>query len=316
MFFLIVGILTVFLISLCTGTESCSLQELVQLFSGGEVSDTVRRIFFEIRLPRLLASFLIGGMLAAAGAVSQNLFRNDLASPHVLGIVNASALGAVIGLFAGGYWITPLSLAAGIFSLLILYLPGKRRNWDGTVLILAGVAVNAFTAALTSGLLYLADERLSSLVFWLLGGFWRISWHDFLILIPSAAVGFGILFYFIPEIDMLLLGDRMAELSGVPLKKLKPFLLLAVAMLTASAVSCSGVIGFVGLAIPHVIRLFYGAGFRRVLPCSILGGGFLLLLADLAARTVMSPQEIPVGILTALCGGPFFFYLLLKRRGI
>ena len=253
-------------------------------------------------------------MLGAAGCATQNLFRNDLASPHVLGVVNTAALGAVIGLFLPGIGLTVPAMVFAALSLGILLLIGKRRNWDGATLILAGIAVNAFTSALTSGALYLADERLSSLVFWLLGGFWRITWGDVILL---AAVGLGaccILFRLAPELDMLLLGDRSAELAGVRMKRLKPLLMLTVAALSASVVSCCGVIGFVGLAVPHMVRMLCGGTFRKLLPGSILAGGFLLLLADLAARTVAAPQEIPVGILTSLAGGPFFFYLLLHRR--
>lgn len=313
--YLLAALIILFPVSWGIGAGSSGWREIVQLLSGGEIADSARTVLLNIRLPRLLAALLAGGMLAAAGCATQNLFRNDLASPHVLGVVNSAALGAVIGLFLGGWLMTPLSIAFGILSLLLLFVPGGRRGWDGATLILAGIAVNAFTAALTSGALYLADERLSSLVFWLLGGFWRITWRDVLLLAPVAVLGWGILFRFAPEMDLLLLGDRTAGLAGVPLKIVKPLVMLTIAGLTAVAVSCCGVIGFVGLAVPHIVRLFRGAGFRRLLPGCILSGGLLLLLADLAARTVAAPQEIPVGILTALGGGPFFFYLLLRKGG-
>ncbi len=312
--YLAAALIVLFPVSWGIGAGSCSWREIALLLSGGELADSARAILLDIRLPRLFAALLTGGMLAAAGCAAQNLFRNDLASPHVLGVVNSAALGAVIGLFLGGWLTVPLSILFGILSLLLLFLPGGRRNWDGATLILAGIAVNAFASALTSGALYLADERLSSLVFWLLGGFWRITWGDVLLLVPVAAAGWGVLYYFAPEMDMLLLGDRAASLAGVPLGTVKPLVMLAIAGLTAVAVSCCGVIGFVGLAVPHIVRLFSGAGFRKLLPGCILSGGLLLLAADLAARTLAAPQEIPVGILTALGGGPFFFYLLLRRR--
>ena len=295
------------------GAGNCDWCDLWLLLTGGEPAGTARTILLNIRLPRLLAALLAGGMLAAAGAAAQNLFRNDLASPHVLGVVNAAALGAVLGLFLSPWLMTPLGILFGILSLLLLFLPGKYRHWDGATLILAGIAVNAFCAALTSGALYLADERLSSLVFWLLGGFWRIGWRDILLLAPIAAAGWTVLLRLAPELDMLLLGDRAAELAGVPLKTVKPLLMLTIAVLTAVAVGCCGVLGFVGLAVPHNVRIFIGPGFRTLLPGVILPGGRLLLLADLAARTVAAPHEIPVGILTALGGGPFFFYLLLRH---
>ncbi len=311
---LVAALAVLFLLSWGIGAGSASWMDLLHLVSGGEVSDSARTVLLELRLPRLLAAFLAGGMLGAAGCATQNLFRNDLASPHVLGVVNTAALGAVIGLFLPGVGLTVPAMVFAALSLGILFLIGGRRNWDGATLLLAGIAVNAFTSALTSGALYLADERLSSLVFWLLGGFWRITWGDVILL---AAVGLGaccILFRLAPELDMLLLGDRSAELAGVGMRRLKPLLMLTVAALSASVVSCCGVIGFVGLAVPHMVRMLCGGTFRKLLPGSILAGGFLLLLADLAARTIAAPQEIPVGILTSLAGGPFFFYLLLRRR--
>lgn len=311
---LVAALAVLFLLSWGIGAGSASWADLLRLVSGGEVSDSARTILLELRLPRLLAAVLAGGMLGAAGCTTQNLFRNDLASPHVLGVVNTAALGAVVGLFLPGIGLTVPAMVFAALSLGILFLIGGRRNWDGATLILAGIAVNAFTSALTSGALYLADERLSSLVFWLLGGFWRITWSDVILLAAVGLCSWGILFRLAPELDMLLLGDRSAELAGVRMKLLKPLLMLIVAVLSASVVSCCGVIGFVGLAVPHMVRMLCGGTFRKLLPGSILAGGFLLLLADLAARTVAAPQEIPVGILTSLAGGPFFFYLLLHRR--
>lgn len=311
--FLFAALIILFPISWGIGAGSVGWREIVLLISGGEVVESTRTVLLNIRLPRLLAALLTGGMLAAAGCATQNLFRNDLASPHVLGVVNSAALGAVLGLFCGGWMVMPLSILFGVLSLFLLFLPGKRRGWDGATLILAGIAVNAFTSAITSGALYLADERLSSLVFWLLGGFWRITWRDIFLLIPVAIAGWTILYRLAPEMDMFLLGDRAADLAGVRLKNVKPLVMLTVAILTTVAVSSSGVIGFIGLAVPHIVRLFRGAGFRKLLHGCIFSGGLLLLLADLAARTLAAPHEIPVGVLTALGGGPFFFYLLLKR---
>jgi len=309
------AILLLFLLSWGQGAGDCSYPEIWQLLSGGELSPGSRTILLQIRLPRLLAAFLAGAMLAAAGCATQNLFRNDLGSPHVLGVVNAAALGAVCGLLLGGWMMTPLGITFGLLTLLLLFAPGKTRAWDGAALILAGIAINAFTSALTSAALFLADERLNAMVFWLLGGFWRITWQDVLLLAPTAAIGCAALLALAPEMDMLLLGDRAASLAGVPLQRVKPIALLVVATLTAVVVSCCGVIGFVGLAVPHIARMLLGAPFRRLLPGAIMLGGTLLLLADLLARTAAAPLEIPVGILTALAGGPFFFYLLLRRGG-
>ena len=297
------------------GAGESSWRELAALATGREISDAARTVLLDLRLPRLLCALFAGGMLGAAGCASQNLFRNDLASPHVLGVVHASALGAVIGLLLGGSCMTGFAILFGVAALALLFLPGRRMGWDGAALILAGIAVNAFASALTSGALFLAEERLSSMVFWLLGGFWRSSWADVQLLAPVALTGWIVLDRMAPEMDLLLLGDRTAALSGAKLHWVKPAAMLTVAALTACAVSCCGVIGFVGLAVPHMVRLFHGAAFRGLLHRSILGGGLLLLLADLAARTCAAPHEIPVGVLTALGGGPFFFFLLWRRGG-
>ena len=254
-------------------------------------------------------------MLAAAGCTAQNLFRNELASPHVLGVVNFAALGAVCGMFIGVNYLMPLSIIFGLTSLLIPIIPARRRNWNSSALILCGIACNAFASALTGGLLYLADERLISVVFWLMGGCWRMNWRDVIILAATALPGWVLLYRRSRELDMLLLGDRAAELAGVPVKKIKFLLMFIIALLTAMVVSCCGVIGFIGLAVPHICRMTAGAAFHKLLPASILCGGWLLLAADTLARTALPPQEIPVGILTALLGGPFFFYLLWQKGG-
>ena len=295
------------------GAGECGFPEIFRLLLGKELPETARAILLEIRLPRLLAAFLVGGMLASSGAAAQNLFRNDLASPHVLGVIYASALGAVCGMFLPVPGIV-FAFAFAIVALLLIFLPGKRFSWDSAALLLAGIAINAFASSLTSGVLYLADEKLSSVVFWMLGGFWRTGWNEVILLGAVFFLGTGVLKYLAPEMDMLLLGDRSALLSGVPLKKVKPAVLIVIALMTAACVSCCGVIGFVGLAVPHIVRNFSGTKFSSVLPAAIFAGGWLLLIADFLSRMLYIPHEIPVGILTSAAGGPFFFILLLRRR--
>ena len=297
------------------GAGECGFPELFRLLSGQEIPESAKIVLLEIRLPRLLAGFLSGGMLAASGAAAQNLFRNDLASPHVLGVIYAAALGAVCGLF----FPVPSVIFAFLFAvaaLLLIFLPGRCFSWNSAALLLAGIAVNAFASSLTSGVLYLADEKLSSVVFWMLGGLWRAGWSEVVLLAITFFIGIGILKYCSREMDMLLLGDRSAALSGVTLKKVKPLVLLAIALMTAGCVSCCGVIGFIGLAVPHIVRHFSGTRFAVVLPSAIFAGGIILVLADLLARTLYIPHEIPVGILTSAAGGPFFFILLLHRRNV
>ena len=308
-----IAVIPFFILLWGAGAGECGYSDLFRLLSGQSVPESVRTIFLEIRLPRLLAAFLAGGMLASSGAAAQNLFRNDLASPHVLGVIYAAALGAVFGLFFPIPAIV-FSFVFALIALFLIFLPGRRFGWDSAALLLAGIAVNAFASSLTSGVLYLADEKLSSIVFWMLGGFWRAGWNEVIILASALAAGICLLWGFSAEMDMLLLGDRSAALSGVDLKKVKPLVLVAIALMTAACVSCCGVIGFVGLAVPHIVRSFSRAKFSSLLPACVFTGGCFLLLADLLARMLYVPYEIPVGILTSAAGGPFFFILLLRRR--
>ena len=296
-----------------TGAGECGFREIFTLLSGDGLSSADRTVLLELRLPRLITAFLAGGMLAASGAATQNLFRNELASPHVLGVIHASALGAVCGIF----FPIPQVLFSFLFAtaaLLLIFLPGRIMQWNGSVLLLAGIAVNAFASALTSGVLYLANEKLAAVVFWMLGGFWRVGWNEVLFLGIVFGIGYIILSRLSLEMDMLLLGDRNARMAGVPLSRLKTVILIIVALMTAACVSCCGVIGFVGLAVPHIARYFSGAKFHALLPASVFTGGILLLLTDYLARTLAVPHEIPVGILTSAAGGPFFFLLLFRRR--
>ena len=301
------------LVSLFWGIENASWEKIISLFWAPK--DLIfQQIIFDIRLPRILGTILVGSMLAGAGCASQNLFRNSLASAHTLGITSSAALGAVIAMCLN-LNMTLGSLIFSLISLIIIFIPGFRCCWHGTMLILAGVAINAFSSALTSGALFLSNEKLSSLVFWLMGGFGRITYIDCLLLLTSLLLGFGILLYFHKEMDIMLLGDRNTLLLGVNLSLFKPLILFSIAILSASSVCCAGIIGFVGLAIPHIIRLFGVTRFKQLLFQSAIGGALLLLVADLISRSSFAPLEIPVGILTSLLGGPFFFYLLLKNKG-
>ena len=188
------------------GTGDTGFRQLWQLLSGTELSFAEKTILLDLRLPRVLGALLVGGMLSASGCAAQNLFRNDLASPHVLGCVNAAALGAVAALLCGGAALSMSCAALGmtLLTLFILLIPGWRSRWEGGSIILAGIAVNACCAALSSGALYLADERLNSVVFWLLGGFWRMGWQEIFLLLPAAVCGWILLYRMAPEMDMLL----------------------------------------------------------------------------------------------------------------
>ena len=300
------------LFSLFFGAESTSIERILSLFS--DKKDLIfQQIILDIRLPRILGTILVGSMLSSAGCASQNLFSNSLASAHTLGITTSAALGAVIAM-CFNLNMTLGSFIFSLISLIIIFIPGFRCCWHGTMLILAGIAINAFSSALTSGALFLSNEKLSSIVFWLMGGFWRITYQDCILLFTTFLIGFGILLYYHKEMDIMLLGDRNTLLLGVNLSTFKPLILFSIAILAASSVCCAGIIGFVGLAVPHIVRLFGITRFKLLLFQSAIGGALLLLVADLISRYAFAPLEIPVGILTSLLGGPFFFYLLLKNQ--
>jgi len=285
----------------------------------GQASDeTAARIVLGIRLPRIILALAIGSGMGLAGLAAQTLFRNPLASPYVLGVSNGAAVGAVVAmLLAGrsiGYAAVPsMSVAGGLVVSAAVFTLARRSDHFGHSLLLAGIAISAFCSALTAAALYLAGERLQTLVFWLMGGLWQATWRDVLLVLPvSAVVLIGIL-VLAPAMNVALAGERSAADLGVNVRRLQITLLLMICLSTATAVAVSGVIGFVGLIVPHLLRLLVGADHRGLVPASALGGALLLLAADTLARTLAAPAEVPVGIITALVGAPIFLWLLRRR---
>ncbi len=301
--------------ALGTGAGNVSFSALPDLLTG-TLQEPAHSILMDVRLPRILTSILAGLLLGAAGCATQTIFRNPLASPHVLGTVNAAALGAVLGLLlgtAGGIALTvPMSLLFGIGSMLILLIPQRFLRSFSATLILAGIAVNAFTSAMTSGILFLADERLQGIVFWLLGGFWRADFASAGFL-AAASLCIVPLFCMHRELDVLSLGESAARAAGVNTSLIQAAAAVLAAAMAAFCVSFCGVIGFVGLLVPHFARLCGMVHFREQLIVSALSGGILLLAADTIARTLSPPLEIPVGIFTSLLGAPFFLYVLFRK---
>ena len=274
-----------------------------------------RAIYYDIRLPRILGAGAAGVLLAAAGCTVQLLFRNPLSSPHVLGSVNAAALGAV-GVIALGIqtlWGMLLGSCAGALAALVILLAigGKHRRI--AVLLLCGIAINAFASAMMSGLLFVAGERLEGLVFWLLGGFWKLDWLRTGILLVPAALITIILLTIRREMNMLYLGENAAFHAGVNTGKVVLIAVLSASIATATVVGNAGVIGFVGLLVPHIARRFFGGEFAKHLLGSALLGALLMILSDWAARTLFAPLEVPVGVLTSMLGAPFFLFLILKK---
>jgi len=270
-------------------------------------------ILWELRLPRLLTAFAVGGLLALAGAWFQVLLGNPLAEPYVLGVAGSASAGAVVGLMLmpESAWMMSLGAFAGawlgIFVVMMFAHLGANR------MLLAGVVLAAFWSAVLALLLaLLSQEGLFRAFAWMMGD---LSHSDIpvsiLLLTWAVALACGV--FLSRSLDVLLLGERHAESLGVDVRKLRRGLLLLASAVTAIAVTAAGTIGFVGLVIPHLMRMLFGSLHRAVLPASAIGGGVLLVLADTLARTVIAPAELPVGILTAIIGVPFFLFLLLRR---
>jgi iron complex transport system permease protein len=279
-------------------------------------SDIIR----SLRLPRAVLAFLVGGALGLSGAALQALVRNPLADPLLLGLSGGAGLGAVlaIALHLGGVWALPLAAFAGaLVAMALVYRLGLAGDTepDPRVLILAGVAVGAFSGALTTAIVSLASAaELRNAFLWLWGGLSGASWESVLVVSVYLPLPVVVLLAAARPLDLLALGEEPARYLGADVVALKRRVYLAASLLTAAAVAVSGVIGFVGLIVPHAMRALWGHQHRALLPASFVGGGTLLVLADTVARVAFAPRELPVGIVTALVGVPLF--ALLVRRWI
>ena len=298
----------------CCGGE-LSWKDFLQCLGSPSQNEAAAAVFWQIRLPRIAGAAAAGALLAAAGCTVQLLFRNPLSSPHVLGSVNTAALGAVAVWLLGGTTMAGMllgSTAGALASLVLLLFIGRGYQQTGT-LLLAGIALNAFAASAMSGILFISGEHLEGIIFWLLGGFWRLDWLRSAILLTGAGVVMLILLLQRREMNMLYLGERAAAAAGVNTRQVIAAAVLAAALATALVVGNCGVIGFVGLLIPHIARRIYGGEFRNHLLGAGLLGAILLIAADWAGRCLFAPLEMPVGILTSLIGAPFFFILIVMR---
>jgi iron complex transport system permease protein len=275
-------------------------------------------VFWELRVPRALLAFLVGGALGIAGAALQALVRNPLADPYLLGLSGGAGLGAVAAIALGlqGPWALPLAAFAGALgAMLLVYRMGLIGGaaLDPRVLVLAGVAVGAFAAAISTAVVSLSEAtQLRNAFLWLWGGLSTASWDTVQVMALYIPVPVVILAASARPLDLLALGEEPASYLGADVERVKRRVFIAASLLTAAAVAVSGVIGFVGLIVPHIARGIWGHRHRALLPVSFLGGGTLLALADTAARTTVAPRELPVGIVTALVGVPVFV-LLLRR---
>jgi iron complex transport system permease protein len=276
------------------------------------------RLLFEIRAPRVVMGGLVGAVLAVAGAGYQGVFRNPLADPYLLGVAAGAGLGAtaVIGLGGGSAAIPPVAFLGGIAAVAVTY--ALSRTVGGrttTTLILAGVAVAAFATAVQTFLLQRNSENLREVYSWILGRLVTVGWSEVLTLIPYAVVAGSVLVVLRRLLDVLGLGDEEAGGLGVNVPQVRRLVVLAATLATAAAVSVSGLIAFVGIIVPHTIRLLTGWSYRVIIPLSLIAGATFLILADLIARTIVAPGELPIGVVTAFLGAPFFLLVLRTMRG-
>lgn len=318
---LALGLLVLLTLAALLGAPLAGSQEI----SLGDVlrgEPTATAIFWQLRLPRVLLALLAGAGLAASGLGFQTLFRNDLAEPYTLGVASGAALGAVLALrleeSAAFFGLPVVALASFAGALgataLVVGLSLRRRDNATSTLLLAGIAVSLSCSAIILFLQYLADSTQTfRMVRWMMGGLSVVGYGEVLWVLPWVLGGAALLLFLRWDLNLLLLGEELAASRGVDLGRLRLKVLLAASLMIGALVAVAGPIGFVGLMVPHILRRWVGYDHLYLAPACVLGGGAFLVLCDLVARTIMAPAELPVGVLTALLGGPFFLWLLIWR---
>jgi len=283
---------------------------------------TYRTIFLDLRFSRTLLAFLVGACLSLSGAILQGYFQNPMADPFVIGVSSGASFGAVLCLFLGlettllGFPLQNLFAFASAFALVsLVYLLSRRRPaYRIETLLLTGIAAGAMASALTSFLLFSKSDSFEQAVFWLLGSFTLADWRQVAAVAPYFVLCLAIAQWLAKDMNLLVLGDETARALGSPAGRVRKVFLAVSTLLAALAVSVSGIIGFVGLVVPHWVRILVGPDHRHLFFLSSLTGGVFLVICDLLARTLLAPAELPIGIITAAFGAPFFIYLLHRRR--
>lgn len=328
---LTLAFLVAVVVSLNIGYSSISFESIFKiLFNklsfGGQpyfqVSDVESTLIFDVRLPRVLCAAIVGAGLSISGVVYQGLFRNPLADPYTIGASAGAALGATAAIVLGisfsvlGLTTLPVFAFIGCISAVFLVYSISRVGNKVPVqtLLLSGIAVSIFLSAIVSYLQTISPEKLHQSQFWLMGSFSYTEWTDILSVIIFIAGGGAAIYLYSRDLNLLALGEDEARHLGVDLEKVKKVLLVSSAFVTAAAVSISGLIAFIGLIIPHLTRLMVGPDHRVLIPSSMLMGSTFLILCDSAARVIVAPAELPVGVITAMCGGPFFLYLMRRKK--
>ena len=317
----IICLLLLFLISFSVGRFPVTMSELLHLMwskitgTPNNLPGAIETVVFRVRGPRVLASMVVGGALAVSGAVYQGLFRNPLVSPDILGVSSGAALGAILGIYfsLGMVGIQVLAFAVGLGAVAAVYLIGTflRHHDPILTLVLAGVVIGTLFSSVVGLIKYLADpyNQLPAITFWLLGSLTGITPADLWSILPAIAAGLVPLYLLRWRINVMTLGDEEAQALGVDTQRIRLVVIAAATLMSAAAVSVSGIIGWIGLLIPHFARLLVGPDFARLLPAAVLLGAGYLLGVDTLARTI-STIEVPLGVLTAFIGTPFFIWVL------
>jgi len=317
--------------SLATGASGTSLwQALGALARGEAISLRDQVILFDIRLPRLSMGLMVGAALAVSGAVMQGLFRNPLADPGLVGVGAGAGLGAISAIVLGallpvgiygalGPALVPVAAFVGgwVTTLLLYHVSTKGGRTSVAVMLLAGIALGALAGALSGVLVYMADDQqLRDLTFWGLGSLAGATWGKVLAAIPLIGAGLATAPFLARALNALALGEAAAKHLGIPVQRMKSIAILSVASAVGASVAMTGAIGFVGIVVPHLLRLAIGPDHRFLLPASALLGASLLITADIISRLIIAPAELPIGIITAMIGGPFFLWILLRNRSM
>ncbi len=320
---IIVSLFIVGILSLSFGSVNLSpIKVLKILFFGEEVKQSLHIIIKQIRLPRIILSFLVGAGLSIAGVVFQGVIRNPMVDPYIVGISAGAGTGVtlaiVLNLQISFLFFSTIPLMAFFGSLLTVYIVYNLAKTKDKVpvvtFLLAGVAVGFVLNAVMSFLMVLGTRDIHKIVYWLLGSLSTASWQDIRLMLPYFIVGNFIVIFFLKDLNLILLGETDAQHLGVNVERSKKYLIVGASLITASVVSVSGSIGFIGLIVPHIARMLVGPDHKKLFPTAAILGGIFLIISDDLARILLAPMEVPVGIITALTGGPYFIYLLRKTK--
>lgn len=308
--------------ALVIGSEKIPLEQLLAVLGLNQqtVSPMYYQILIQLRLPRAIAAGLIGMALANSGVVFQTCFRNPLADPYMLGISSGAALGATLSFVIPGispFWTGPMAFAGALAALAFIYTIGwQNGRINSTILILSGIAVGFFLSAVVSLMIALHQERMEQIIFWTMGSLNNIRFSHVRLVIGPVLGSLGLFYYYWKDLNLMVLGEEGAITTGSNAPRISKILLVVASLSSAFVVSISGIIGFVGLVVPHLVRLVIGPDHRRLLPVSAVAGATFMIVSDLIARSVIAPRQLPIGIITAFLGSPYFIYLIwrLKRR--